>query len=260
MRGRITWSLVFAAALAAACKPASETQPKEVPANLKQYVLESLPAEEQQRTYVDFEGKVRLVGYEAQPDRAIRPGESIQLKLYWQSVAPLGPGWSLFTHLVDESGKNIADEEKGPDAFDDVGPLRTRATPGGPQALSPSVWVPGKIYVDTQELQVPRDIEASRITVLAGIAQRYTPGPVSSAAPTPAPSAAPEPSTLRLRILSGTSDGANRTVVGHFDVIGAKRKARNAPTHRARRLPGAGSASARPVRARPPRRRNPNLH
>ena len=253
------WSLVFAVALAAACKPASETQPKEVPANLKQYVLESLPAEEQQRAYVDFEGKVRLVGYEAQPDRAIRPGGSIQLKLYWQSVAALGPGWSLFTHLVDENGKSIAGEEKGPDAFDDVGPLRTRATPEGPQALSPSDWVPGKIYVDTQKLQVPQDVEAIRITVLTGIAQRYTPRPEGSAAPTPAPSAAPEPSTLRLRILSGTNDGADRTVVGHFEVIGAKRKARKATTHRARRLPG-GSAPPQPLRAPPTRRPNPNLH
>ncbi len=260
MRGRITSSLVLAVALAAGCKPAPEAEPKEVPAALEQYVRDSLPAELEQRAYVDFEGKVRLLGYELQPDRAIRPGDGIKLTLYWQSVARLGPGWSLFTHLLDESGKTIETKDGGTDAFDDVGPLRTRATPEGPQALSPSDWVPGKIYVDVQELRVPRNVAGTRISVLTGIAQRYTPGPVGSATPAPAPSAVPEPSTLRLRIVSGTSDGADRTVVGHFDVIGAKPLARNVPTRRARPLPGAAAPSARPLRARPAGQRNPTLH
>ena len=260
MRGRITWSLVLAAAFAVACKPASETGPKQVPASLQQYVLDSAPADAGQRSYVDFEGKVRLVGYEVKPERPIHPGDSIQLKMYWQSVASLGPGWSLFTHLVDERGQLIEDEENGQSAFDDVGPLRTRATPDGPQALSPSDWVPGKIYVDVQELKVPQSVEGTRISVLTGISQRYAPDAGGSPAPVPAPSAAPEPSTLRLRIVSGTSDGADRAVVAHFDLIGAKPLARDVPTHRAHPLPGSAAPSARPLRARPMRKRRPSLH
>jgi len=264
MRGRITWSLVLAVSLAAGCKPASETQPKEVPASLKQYVRDSVPRDAGQRTYVDFEGKVRLVGYDVKPERAIRPGGSIQLEMHWQSVAPLGPGWSLFTHLVDEQAQPLEGEEKGHGSFDDVGPLRARATPDGPQALPPSDWLPGKIYVDTQELRVPPEVEATRISVLTGIAQRLAPSPAPSAAPSPAdsaapaPSAAPKPNTLRLRIVSGTSDGADRAVVGHFDVVGAKPKARQQPTRRARRLPGA--SSARPLRHRPAPRPAPRRH
>src|SRR5512139_4029573 len=60
--------------------------------------VSSLP-EDAQRTFVDFGGKLHLVGYSVSPTDRAGPGDAVTLKLYWKPVGKLEKGWSLFTHL-----------------------------------------------------------------------------------------------------------------------------------------------------------------
>jgi hypothetical protein len=75
----------------------------------------------------------------------------VSLTLYWQRTGKLDAGWKLFTHLLDTKGRQIAQ-------FDTAGPLRAGSSPDV-QALGPSDWEIGKIYVDKLNFRIPRTLE-----------------------------------------------------------------------------------------------------
>lgn len=152
---------------------------------LAQYVLDEVPSDVKNRTFIDFEGKVQIVGYDVDPPGPVGPGQKVKLTLYWKCSSELGPDWSLFTHITVAGGARV------PGNFDDVGPLRTRASQSSDQALSPSAWQPGKVYVDVQELEIPRDIAVSEVSILTGVWR----------------------GNERLDVISGPSDGQRRAIV-----------------------------------------------
>jgi hypothetical protein len=172
---------------------------------LEVHVLDSVPSDIESPIFVDFEGKVHLIGYEIEPKGVVSPGSKLKLTLYWRSVAPLGPEWSLFTHLLSGSGKKFGN-------VDNEGPLR-RLKPGADgretQALPPSAWTPGKIYVDQQEFEIPRDVKTPELTVATGIWRdqrlRLQTGDAG----------VDLVNSLRLAIISGPSGGKNRAIVTH---------------------------------------------
>jgi hypothetical protein len=151
---------------------------------LRAYVLDEVPSDVDNRTFVDFGGKVHLVGYKVEPASIVRPGDTFKLTLYWRSVAPLSQGWGLFTHLTSPRGRL--------DNPDNIGPLRDNAS--GEQALPPSRWQPGKVYVDEQSLTMPRNISDPVVTVTVGIWK----------------------GTARLDIRSGRADSDQRAVIAHI--------------------------------------------
>jgi hypothetical protein len=172
---------------------------------LESHVLDSVPSDIENRTFVDFEGKVHLIGYDLEPKTAVTPGSRFKLTLYWRSVAPLGPEWGLFTHLLDGSGRKFGNT-------DNEGPLRRlKASPDGEQVqtLPPSAWTPGKIYVDEQDIEVPREVDTPELTIAVGVwrVQRFimqTPdGGIDLQ------------NSLRLAVTSGASDGKQRAIVTH---------------------------------------------
>jgi hypothetical protein len=168
------------------CGEAQKPPPPIEPA-VAQYVLEEVPSDVQNRLLIDFGGKVHLIGYDIEPDGIAKPGTKFKLRMYWKSVSRLDPGWSLFTHLVGPNGKRL---EKG--GLDDVGPLRARSGPSSTQALGPSDWLPGKVYVDEQDLEVPPDVNVPEFNVLVGIWR---------------------PANLRLSVIGGPSDKEERGIV-----------------------------------------------
>ncbi len=113
--------------------------------------------------------------------------------MYWKSVMKLDPGWSLFTHMVAPGGARV---EKG--GIDDTGPLRAR-TSSGKQALGPSDWQPGKVYVDEQELEMPQ-VNVPEISVLVGVWKEMSFGDGGHRG-------------LRLSVISGPSDKQERGIV-----------------------------------------------
>jgi hypothetical protein len=227
----LLWSSLFLAAAALGCaSPAA--QPAETDASLSAYVLDAVPTDVQNRTLIDFGGAVHLVGYDLSPADKAAPGSTLHLKLYWRSVKKLSPGWSLFTHVVS------ADAPK-PYAFDNVGALRqavSDATLGTKQKLSPSDFIPGKVYVDEQDIVVPQ-VAAPEVTLAVGIgreAVQLTGKEIERLAGS------------RLEILSGISDGQDRAVIARLAtgvVPGQKndpRGERRRPGDRRPGPPGAG--------------------
>jgi hypothetical protein len=84
-----------------------------------------------------FASPLRLIGYDLQPTSA-RPGEAIQLRLYWQADQPLDRSWTVFTHVLDAQSQIHAQEDSIPDH--------------GNQPTT--TWVPGETIVDSHTLVV----------------------------------------------------------------------------------------------------------
>jgi hypothetical protein len=96
---------------------------------------------------------------------------------------------------------------------DNEGPLRRlKAGADGrqTQTLPPSRWTPGKIYVDEQEIEIPRNVDTPELTIAVGVwrEQRLLiqggDGGVELQ------------NSLRLAVISGTSDGKQRAIVTHL--------------------------------------------
>lgn len=146
---------VLALLLGAGCaqpqvKEGEEKQ--ELSAELKSLVLDEAPSDLPNPTFIDYGGKVALIGYSIEPSQLAAPGSKISLKLFWRSSSKLTGPYSLYTELVTPGGKRFEVEGGGP--------LRN---------LAPSSWQPGKIYIDEVTLTVPEDMDAPRFSVVAGV-------------------------------------------------------------------------------------------
>jgi hypothetical protein len=220
--------LVLAGALAGCAGPGEA----KLDESLAAYVLSDVPTDVQHRTLVDFGGAVQLVGWDLSPTDKAAPGSTLRLKLYWRSSKKLSPGWKLFTHLM------TADAPK-PYAFDEIGTLREK--------LPPSDWTPGKVYVDEQEIVVPKEIGAPEITLGVGVGHEavHVPGSEIDGL-----------GGSRLEVLSGLADTGNRAIIARLATgvtPGQKaepRGERRRPGDRRPAPPGAGRD--RPARPMPP--------
>lgn len=132
------------------------------------------------RRHFDFESRVSLAGYKLDQTSA-QPGGNVKITFYWRGDSPPQGDWRLFTHLLDSSGRQLAN-------FDSVGPLRN--------AGSISSWQRGKLYVDEQVIQLPRDLDTPFITLAVGV---WT-------------------GVVRLDVIGGMTDDKNRALVVHLPV------------------------------------------
>ena len=149
---------------------------------LKAYVLQAAPADLPHKLDVNFENKVRLIGYKFEPETA-HPGDDVKLTYYWRCDDTLDDGWLLFTHVRDEGNGKLGNLD-----FD--GPIR--AEKNGHQVLGPEHWEKGKVYVDEQNYKIPADVAGTDVTILVGVWK----------------------GDARLRIVSGPNDGDNSAIVG----------------------------------------------
>jgi hypothetical protein len=221
-----TLALLALIAASAACSRASEKAEAPGP-ELASYVLSDVPKDIEHSTFIDFGGKVHLVGYNLEPKGVASPGSKVKLTLFWRSHQRLGPGWSLFTHLVAPGVP--------PENIDKAGPLRklVSAGAGAPrQALGPSLWEPGRVYVDELEFDVPKNVDAPEVTVLAGLWQELPAPESDEAGSNTADAGELSQPDVRLQVLSGPSDGSERGVVAHIRT-GLERRAQSPRTRTA---------------------------
>jgi hypothetical protein len=132
----------------------------------------------------DFDGKVKLLGYDLEPE-TVAPGESFTVTWYWSCVQAPGPGYKLFTHMVDAKGKSRVNR-------DSVGPIRKN--------FQPEHWTPGIVVKDPQQIAVPKSWSGSVVELRVGLFGRKG----------------------RLNVTSGPEDGQGR-VRGARVSVGAKR-------------------------------------
>ncbi|HEY0466043.1 MAG TPA: carbohydrate-binding family 9-like protein [Polyangiaceae bacterium] len=198
----LRWSAVLClGVLAASCvspAPTAEKRDAEAEAvRLKEFVLDAPPADIGTHLDADFSGKVTLLGARVEPESGLRPGSKLKVTLYWRAQQKLEGGWKLFTHIVDGSGERVLN-------IDNVGPLRELRS--GSQALPPSDWLPGKVYVDEQSFTIPASLKTEKMQILTGVFGK--PG--------------------RLEITAGPHDTTRRAIAATLSVSGLRSPAKNA--------------------------------
>jgi hypothetical protein len=152
--------LGLASLAAAGCVGGSSDTSAQDKERLKAYVLDQPPADLPNKLGINFDDKVTLLGVKIEPPGMVKPGQKVKLTMYWKADKDVEDGWNLFTHVIDASGERVLN-------IDNVGPLREwRETR---QAMSPSVWEVGKVYVDEQEFVVPAGVKTNKIQVTTGI-------------------------------------------------------------------------------------------
>jgi 4-amino-4-deoxy-L-arabinose transferase-like glycosyltransferase len=86
-----------------------------------------------------FDEIARLLGYRVSPTH-IRPGETIDVTVYWQALAPAERDYAVFVHLLSESGEIMVAQR---DTYPGLGRYPT------------SVWEPGVAFADVYRLFIP---------------------------------------------------------------------------------------------------------
>ncbi|MCL6432377.1 MAG: hypothetical protein K6V36_16205, partial [Anaerolineae bacterium] len=90
-----------------------------------------------------FENQVHLCGYSVSA-RELRPGDRIQVVLYWQVERPVTDPANSFVHLLGTA--------LNPDTNNRLWGQQDKQTPGERPLVT---WVPGKLYRDVYEFRVP---------------------------------------------------------------------------------------------------------
>ena len=85
---------------------------------------------------INYGDKMELLGYEISPE-AVLPNQSIELTLYWQSLAPMDTDYSIGIHVEDVNQRVIGSR----DSYPGHGLLPTRLWQPG-QIIRDAYWVP----------------------------------------------------------------------------------------------------------------------
>ena len=172
-------------------EPAESHDPAAEAERLKPFILDEAPADIGAHVDADLEGKVTLLGARVEGPSEVKPGAQVKYTLYWKVNQKLEGGYKLFTHVVDGAGERLLN-------IDNVGPLRELH--GKSQALAPSDWEAGKVYVDEQSFTVPNKVKTDKIQILTGIFKKGG----------------------RLKVVSGPKDSTNRVIAATLSVAGVK--------------------------------------
>lgn len=97
-------------------------------------------------------GVVQLLGYATSADR-VKAGDELELTLYWQALEEMETSYTVFTHLVDESGRIWGQK-------DDLPVDRTYLT---------TEWRAGEIVIDGYEIEVDSTTVPGEYTLEVGM-------------------------------------------------------------------------------------------
>lgn len=112
-----------------------------------------IPAEQTfEPLHTDFAGLAALTGY-ATSSAEIRPGDTFTVTLLWDVRAPLDADYTVFLHLRDAQGQNVAQGD-GPPA-------------GG--AYPTTAWAAGETLLDPHPIRLPANLPPGQYTLVAGL-------------------------------------------------------------------------------------------
>lgn len=103
-------------------------------------------------TFEAATGQIDLAGYEIEP-AAPRPGETLNLTLYWQPQATPGENYTVFVQLLDAADRVAAQGD---------GPPRNGQYPTG-------WWAPGEVIADPHPVALPADLPPGDYRLLVGL-------------------------------------------------------------------------------------------
>lgn len=101
---------------------------------------------------VQFGDDIRLLGYTLRA-ADLRPGDIVQVTLFWETAVPLSTRYKVFLHLLDEHGQLVAQRD---------------SEPGGGLALT-TTWPPRETVVDNHGVLLPVGLADGRYTLMLGL-------------------------------------------------------------------------------------------
>lgn len=107
------------------------------------------PAHPVQATFGDT---VQLLGYTVEPQQP-QPGQSLRLTLYWQPIAAMAHDYTVFVHLRQPAGGNVAQADHRP--LGDLYPT--------------SIWPVGETIRETSDLALPAGIPPGEYDLWVGL-------------------------------------------------------------------------------------------
>lgn len=99
---------------------------------------------------------IALKGYTLSPgveQTGMRPGQQLQVTLYWQASGKIQHGYASYVHIASESGQGVAGQDN--------------PNTGAPQPTT--AWEPGKTMADTALLPLPDSVSPGRFHIIAGM-------------------------------------------------------------------------------------------
>lgn len=99
----------------------------------------------------DFGQVARLIGYDIQ-DTAVA-GQLLPITLYWSAIEPDGQDYTVFVHLVDESGQLVAQADAPPQA----------------NTYPTTIWASGEQIRDLHPLVLPDNLPSGVYQILVGL-------------------------------------------------------------------------------------------
>ncbi|MHB1131302.1 MAG: 6-pyruvoyl-tetrahydropterin synthase-related protein [Chloroflexota bacterium] len=123
----------------------------------RQHSTEGVAPGSQHQLAVDFGGVIDCIGYDLNT-RALRAGEALQLRLYWEAREPLDSDYSVMVHLVSAPGQPPVAQE------DSLHPAN----------IPTSRWVPGKYVPDQHDIALSPQLAPGEYELIIGL---YDPRP-----------------------------------------------------------------------------------
>jgi len=127
------------AVLAAGCVERTSYETPDESDRIGKLLLDQLPDEMDKRVRASLDGKVILHGYDVEAIEA-EPGGAVTVVWYWECKEAPGPGWRLFTHVLDAKGRSRINRDK-------TGPIRKH--------FQPEHWRAGLFIKDIQRIKIP---------------------------------------------------------------------------------------------------------
>jgi hypothetical protein len=151
--GKVTMGLglVIGAQLALALSVGLAWRPIEavMVVSVRPVIAESQP---EQPVDVVFGNVIRLVGYDAQ-EKGVAAGGTLAFTLYWQREEAVERPYTVFTHLIDETGTLVAQQDNWPVQGQ----------------WPPTCWQRGEMVVDEYQMALPDGLRPGRYTLLVGL-------------------------------------------------------------------------------------------
>ncbi|MAT97890.1 MAG: hypothetical protein CL608_12160 [Anaerolineaceae bacterium] len=106
------------------------------------YAVPSAPATEMETAVnLPFGDSITLNGYTL-GKTMLRPGDIVEVTLFWQTAVSLENRYKVFLHLLDAEGNLVSQRD---------------SEPGGGLALT-TTWQPGEVVIDNHGLLIPSDL------------------------------------------------------------------------------------------------------
>lgn len=99
-----------------------------------------------------FGTQIALAGYDL-PTPQIRPGGAMSLTLYWYALAEMGQDYTVFVHVLDDAGQQVAGWDNMP------------CQDGCPT----SGWRPGRLVSDAHVVPLPEELATKEVVVAVGL-------------------------------------------------------------------------------------------